>query len=140
MIPTCLTLSIIRYISRVKWSNPGKGVVPSPALWCSSYWKGSLQVTLDYGWQLLTLLNMDNFHAKNNPWLLEIGITSQYMVDGSPCGINAKVMDCGPKVSKFKLQSSYYVPFRTNTLRRSWNPFVPSPFPLWVKQYHFSST
>ena len=25
----CLTLSIIRYVSRVKWSNPGKGVAPS---------------------------------------------------------------------------------------------------------------
>ena len=40
----CLTLSNIRYISRVKWSNPGKGVVPSPTSWCSSYWKGSLLV------------------------------------------------------------------------------------------------
>ena len=27
LIPICLTLSIIRYISRVKRSNPGKGVV-----------------------------------------------------------------------------------------------------------------
>ena len=32
----------IRYVSRVKWSNPGKGVACSP-----SYWKGSLQVALD---------------------------------------------------------------------------------------------
>ena len=32
-----LTLSFIRYGSRVKWVNPGKGVVPSP--WCSSYRK-----------------------------------------------------------------------------------------------------
>ena len=22
---------------KVKWSNPGKGVVPSPTSWCSSY-------------------------------------------------------------------------------------------------------
>ena len=29
MLP-CLTLSIIRYGSRVKWSNPGKGVAPFP--------------------------------------------------------------------------------------------------------------
>ena len=28
MIPPCLTLSIIRYGSRVKWSNPGNGVAP----------------------------------------------------------------------------------------------------------------
>ena len=50
-----LALSIIRYGSRVKWSNPGKGVAPSPTPWCSSYWKGSLRVTLDYG-RLLYLL------------------------------------------------------------------------------------
>ena len=31
LIPRCLTLSIIRYVSRVKWNNPKKGVVPSPA-------------------------------------------------------------------------------------------------------------
>ena len=27
---TCLTLSIIRYVSRVKWYNTGKEVTPSP--------------------------------------------------------------------------------------------------------------
>ena len=51
-MPPCLTLSIIRYGSRVKWSNPAKGVAPSPTPCCSSYWKGSLRVTLDYGRQL----------------------------------------------------------------------------------------
>ena len=44
--PPCLTHSNIRYISRVKWSNPGKGVAPSPTPWCSSYWKGSFLVAL----------------------------------------------------------------------------------------------
>ena len=57
MIPPRLTLSNIRYVSRVKWSNLGKGVVPSPTSQCSSYWKGSLQVALDYGHQLYLLLN-----------------------------------------------------------------------------------
>ena len=52
MIPPCLTLSNIRYVSRVKWINPGKGVVPFPTPRCSSYWKGSLLVTLNYGCQL----------------------------------------------------------------------------------------
>ena len=32
---------------KVKWSNPGKGVAPSPTPWCNSYRKGSLRVTLD---------------------------------------------------------------------------------------------
>ena len=52
LMPPCLTLGIIRYVSRVKWSNPGKGVVHSPTTWCSSYWKGSLWVNLDLGHQL----------------------------------------------------------------------------------------
>ena len=43
----------IRYVSRVKCSNPGKGVAPSPIPLCSSYWKGSLLITLNYGCQLL---------------------------------------------------------------------------------------
>ena len=53
LIPPCLTLSNIRYISRVKWSNPGKRVVLSPTPRCSSYWKRSLRVALNYGRQLL---------------------------------------------------------------------------------------
>ena len=49
LIPPCSILTNIRYLSRIKWSNPGKGVVPSPTPWCSSYWKGSLLVAFDYG-------------------------------------------------------------------------------------------
>ena len=49
----CLTLSIIKLGSRVKWSNPGKGVAPSPTPCCSSYRKGSLWVIFDNGRQLL---------------------------------------------------------------------------------------
>ena len=52
MLPPCLTLSIIRYRLRVKWSNSGNGVVPFPTPRCSSYWKGSLQFALDYSYQL----------------------------------------------------------------------------------------
>ena len=48
-MPLWLTLSIIRYGSRVKWSNSGEGVAPSPTLRCSSDWKGRFRVTLDYG-------------------------------------------------------------------------------------------
>ena len=52
LIPPCLILSIMRYVSRVKWSNPGKGVAPSRTPRCRGYWKGSLLVALDYGHQL----------------------------------------------------------------------------------------
>ena len=55
-MPPCLTLSIIRNGSRVKWSNRGKEVAPFPTSWCSSYRKRSLWVTLDYGCQLVCLL------------------------------------------------------------------------------------
>ena len=36
LIVHCLTLSNIRYVSRVKWSNLGKGVAPTPTPRCSS--------------------------------------------------------------------------------------------------------
>ena len=41
LMPPCLTLSIIKYGSRVKWSNPGNRVAPSSIPQCSSYWKGA---------------------------------------------------------------------------------------------------
>ena len=44
-----------KVLSRVKWSNPGKGVVPSPTHRCSSHRKGSLRVALDYSRQLTTI-------------------------------------------------------------------------------------
>ena len=48
LMPHCLKLTIIRHGSMVKWSNPGNGVAASSTPQCSSYWKGSLQVTLDH--------------------------------------------------------------------------------------------
>ena len=46
---------------------------------------------------------------------------------GCPHGVMIKAMDCGIVVSEFKLQSSYYVHFRTNTLRQSYEtPYPPS--------------
>ena len=56
LIPPCLTLSNIRYVSKVKWSNPGKGVAPSSTPRCCSYWKISLLVALDYGCQLFYMV------------------------------------------------------------------------------------
>ena len=47
LMPPCLALTIIMWGTRIKWSNPGNGVVPSPTHQCISYWKGSLWVTLD---------------------------------------------------------------------------------------------
>ena len=47
LMPPCLTPSIIRWGSKVKWSNPGNGVTASLTPPCSSDWKGSLRVTID---------------------------------------------------------------------------------------------
>ena len=67
LIPPCLTLSIIRYISRVKWSNLGKRVAPSPTPRCSSYWKGSFRVALVNGHQLYFFIIM-SCYQHGYPW------------------------------------------------------------------------
>ena len=48
----------------------------------------------------------------------------QNMFRGCPCGVMVKAMDFGIVVSKFELQSLYYVQFRTNTLGKGMNPFI----------------
>ena len=67
LIPPSLSLSNIRYVSRVKWNNPGKRVSPSPTPQCCSNWKGSLLVALDYSCQLYLLpvccKNLNNVNA-----------------------------------------------------------------------------
>ena len=52
LMSSCLTLCIIRYRSRVKWTNSREGVAPSPTSRCSSYWKGSFWVAFNYSCQL----------------------------------------------------------------------------------------
>ena len=47
LIPLWLALSTIRWGSRVKWSKPGNGVAPSLTTRYSSYWIGTLCVTLN---------------------------------------------------------------------------------------------
>ena len=56
LIPPCLTLSNVRYVSRVKWSNSGKRVAPSTTTQCCNYGKRSLLVAFDYGRHLYFLL------------------------------------------------------------------------------------
>ena len=45
----------------------------------------------------------------------------------SPCGVMAKVMDCGLKVGQFKLQWCYYIHFQINNLGKNMNPSIPPP-------------
>ena len=67
LISPCLTLSIVRYVPRVKWSNPRKGVAPSTTPRCCSNWKGNIRVYPDYGRQLIRFQvfqsNTNNLHT-----------------------------------------------------------------------------
>ena len=47
--------------SRVKWSNPGKWIAPSPTSRCSSYWKGSHRVAIKYNRQLYLLFLIEKY-------------------------------------------------------------------------------
>ena len=72
-----LKLSDIIYVSRVKWSNPGKGVVPTPTPWCSSYRKGSLLVTLPRQWS-------PSFFYFINSSITDIEYSPNYTAFGQP--------------------------------------------------------
>ena len=69
-IPPCLTLRIIRYGTRVKWSNPGKEVASFPTPWCSSYWKGSYchQLYIYIYIYILPIIKK-NVRPANDSWL-----------------------------------------------------------------------
>ena len=47
-MPPSLTLRIVRFVSRIKWSNPGNGVAPFLTPWFSRYRKGRLLFSLNF--------------------------------------------------------------------------------------------
>ena len=49
----------------------------------------------------------------------------------------AKVLDCSLEVSKYELQLSYYIQFRTNTLGKGMNPLILSAMGLIVSMLSF---
>ena len=53
---------------KAKWSNPGKEVAPFPTPWCSSYWKGSFWVALNYGRPSLLIHNWYSYLFRRCPW------------------------------------------------------------------------
>ena len=68
MVLDASLLNTQHYKVRIKGKvEPSReGVAPSPTSWCSSYRKGSLRVTLDYGRQLYLLIygNSIRFYRK----------------------------------------------------------------------------
>ena len=80
LMPPCLTLSVIRYRSRVKWSNPRKRVATFPTPYCSSYRKGSLRVTPDYGRQVYIYYSSNSFFEETICLQYLFHISSVYWV------------------------------------------------------------
>ena len=74
LMPPCLTLSTVRYRSRIKWSNPENGVASSSTLRCCSYWKESYLVAHYSGRQLIDIV-----YWKQTKYLttLHFGLPSQ---------------------------------------------------------------
>ena len=50
-----------------------------------------------------------------------------HLLSENPCVLVTNILNYDIVVSKFKLQSFYYVPFQTNTLRKAMNLFIPLP-------------
>ena len=77
MVLDASLLNTQHYMVRIKGKveQSREGVVPSPTRWCSSYRKGSLRVTLDYGRQLYlllfnTLVSLTFSFSLSSLWLL----------------------------------------------------------------------
>ena len=84
LIPTCLTLSNIRSVSRVKWSSPGKGVAPSlhfgvVAIEKGAFWSPSTMVAhFTYLQSLLTKLSLCLFFPEK---MIELWKKDGYQTD-----------------------------------------------------------
>ena len=61
-----LNTQVLRYGSRVKWSNPGKGEVPSS----SPRWKGNLRSAFDKGYKLYFICIKRDLASNNLQWLM----------------------------------------------------------------------
>ena len=56
--------------------------------------------------------------------IIDLCLFSIWFFRGCPHGVMVKAMDCRIVVSKFVLQSCYYVHFWANTLGKGMNPLI----------------
>ena len=76
-----ILLNTQHYKVRIKGKveNQEKGVAPSPATWCCSFWKGRLQIVLDYGHHLYIYIYIYRYiytRVRRTPYtlfLVEVG-------------------------------------------------------------------
>ena len=142
LVPPCLTLSNIRYISRVKWINPGKGVAPSPTPQCSNYWKGSLLIALDYDRQLCLLIVFIQacpiFATSYSHEMLDIGIMVRLFAN-SPGDLGSIPGQVIPKTRKMVLgatlvKTQHYKVRIKGKVEQSREGVASSPAP-WCSNY-----
>ena len=85
LIALCLRFSIEKYVSRVNWSNLGKGIVPSLIPQGSSYWNESLPVILNYGQQLYLLVRV-LLVSRKSLWIFIYHYHHQHYLQVCPVG------------------------------------------------------
>ena len=111
----------VRIKGKVEQSR--EGVAPSPTP-CSSYRKGSLRVTLDYGRQLyFTYLA----HRLFEYWKYrEMNTRALIHIQGrNPWGVVAKELDCDFVINELEFQSCYYVHLQIYTRGKGMNLLIP---------------
>ena len=57
-------------------------------------------------------------------WHMNCDLHMAITKEGCPRGVMVKAIDYGIVVSKFVLQSRYYIHFRANTLGKGMNPLI----------------
>ena len=101
------TLSVIRYGSRVKWSNPGKGVAPSPTPGCSKLSKrepsGHPRLKGDNFTLLLLSFQVDQLVMARH--ILTGSRTGASLLDTAKCYISSPLLS-GDLIFLWKLQST----------------------------------
>ena len=101
LMAPCITLSIIRCRSLVKWCNLGEGVAPSPTPWCCSYRKGNLWVPLDRSRQLYFYLLNDPIYTGAKLVCGKIGISQRNTNKNSKPGWEIRL---GTQIKKLRQQ------------------------------------
>ena len=101
----------------------------------SSKWVTDSCPFLNEALSTITINNFDGYYSSWSSIFLQPFITT-HSSWRNPLSLMANVLDCSIVLNKFKLQSRYYIHFRT-TLEKGNGFFIPQ---LWVKQYLYCSS
>ena len=111
MVLDASLLSTQHYKVRIKGKveQSRKGVAPSPTHWCSSYRKGSLRVTLDYGRQLYLLTCLSS--RQTSVWPIYISTNSSLVIPSSIIHFNACVcwLEIRVQITRVAIGTFFYI-------------------------------